>query len=61
MSRLDVQSRPLLLYPRSEPGALPAVHEPGPLPAPKPRLLDRVRQTLRARHYSRRTEEAYVA
>ena len=25
-----------------------------------PKLLDRVRQTLRARHYSRRTEEAYV-
>jgi hypothetical protein len=28
---------------------------------PKPRLLTRVRQTLRSRHYSRRTEEAYVA
>lgn len=28
---------------------------------PKPRLLDRVRSTLRTRHYSRRTEEAYVA
>jgi integron integrase len=28
---------------------------------PKPRLLDRVRAALRARHYSRRTEEAYVA
>ena len=27
---------------------------------PKPRLLDRVRAALRARHYSRRTEEAYV-
>ena len=25
-----------------------------------PKLLDRVRQTLRARHYSHRTEEAYV-
>lgn len=25
-----------------------------------PRLLDQVRATLRARHYSRRTEEAYV-
>jgi hypothetical protein len=31
-------------------------HEPRP-----PRLLDRVRQALRARHYSRRTEESYVA
>jgi len=29
--------------------------------APRPRLLDRVRATLRARHYSRRTEESYVA
>jgi len=28
---------------------------------PKPRLLDRVRQALRARHMSRRTEEAYAA
>jgi integron integrase len=28
---------------------------------PKPRLLDRVRAALRLRHYSRRTEEAYVA
>jgi site-specific recombinase XerD len=31
-------------------------------PAPnQPRLLDRVRATIRARHYSRRTEKAYVA
>jgi integron integrase len=35
---------------------------PGPPSAPgQPRLLDRVRQALRLRHYSRRTEEAYVA
>ncbi len=38
-----------------------AVHETGPPGPPKPRLLDRVREALRARHYSRRTEEAYVA
>ncbi len=31
---------------------------PGP---GRPRLLDRVREALRARHYSRRTEDAYVA
>jgi integron integrase len=31
-----------------------------PVPQP-PRLLDRVRAALRARHFSRRTEEAYVA
>ena len=34
--------------------------ETGPSAAPKPRLLDRVRQAVRARHYSRRTEKAYV-
>jgi integron integrase len=28
--------------------------------APAPRLLDRVRQTIRRRHYSARTEKAYV-
>jgi integrase len=38
-----------------------AVRETGPADAPKPRLLDRVRQAIRARHYSRRTEKAYVA
>ena len=32
---------------------------PGPPPG-QPRLLDRVRQAIRARHYSLRTEEAYV-
>jgi integron integrase len=29
-------------------------------PAPPPRLLDRVRDALQTRHYSRRTEKAYV-
>lgn len=38
-----------------------AVRESRPPAPPKPRLLDRVRQALRARHMSRRTEEAYVA
>ena len=37
------------------------VREAGPDETPKPRLLDRVRAALRARHFSRRTEEAYVA
>ncbi len=37
-----------------------AVHET-PATYPKPRLLDRVRDAIRARHFSRRTEEAYVA
>jgi len=37
------------------------LHEAGPAEPPKPRLLDRVRAAVRLRHYSRRTEEAYVA
>ena len=37
------------------------MRETGAASAPKPRLLDRVRDAVRARHYSRRTEEAYVA
>jgi len=37
------------------------VRETGPADSPRPRLLDRVRAALRAGHYSRRTEEAYVA
>jgi len=36
------------------------VCEAGPGDAPRPRLLDRVRQAIAARHYSRRTEKAYV-
>ena len=35
--------------------------EAGPPAPPKPRLLDRVRAAVRARHFSYRTEEAYVA
>jgi integrase len=34
--------------------------EPPPLTASQPKLLDRVRDAIRARHYSRRTEVAYV-
>ena len=36
------------------------MRETGPAEAPKPRLLDRVRQAIATRHYSRRTEKAYV-
>ena len=38
-----------------------AVRETTPPGPPKPRLLDRVRQALQARHGSRCTEKAYVA
>ena len=44
-------------------GALAAtltVREAGPTDVPKPRLLDRVRDAVRARHYSRSTEKTYV-
>ncbi len=37
------------------------VREPVDTGPPPPRLLDRIRQAVRARHYSRRTEKAYVA
>ena len=36
------------------PGTVPGQHQP-------PKLLDRVRSAIRTRHYSLRTEEAYVA
>jgi hypothetical protein len=38
----------------------PAVRETGPAGAPKPRVLDQIREAIRAGHYSRRTEKAYV-
>ena len=42
-------------------GSVLTVHESSPAEPAKPRLLDRVRAAVRIRHYSRRTEEAYVA
>jgi hypothetical protein len=61
----------MLTYPVCRPPAsvvgvpLPArpfvVRETTRVTPPKPRLLDRVRAALPARHYSRRTEEASVA
>ena len=62
---LSAQTSPPVSYVALSDGSwrssVSAVHETGPPGPPKPRLLDRVRETLRARHYSRRTEEAYVA
>src|SRR5713226_2266112 len=63
MSTVALRSSSGWSYPVLSAGALggaPAVHEAGPAGAPKPRLLDRVRQAIGARHYSRRTEKAYV-
>lgn len=52
--------------PKGPPGLRPFVRPPlAPHPIPpangKPRLLDRVREAIRARHYSPRTEDAYIA
>src|SRR6266849_10354740 len=55
-----LQPSPSHLY-RAPRAAVLAVREIGPAPAAKPRLLDRVRDAIRARHYSRRTEKAYIA
>jgi hypothetical protein len=42
-------------------GRVPWVcQEGGPPEPPKPRLLDRVRHAIETRHYSRRTEKAYL-
>ena len=51
------------LYPLQEEhrGAAVTLREAGPSEAPKPRLLDRVRAAVRARHYSSRTAKTYVA
>jgi integron integrase len=43
---------------RSDEHSLKKAHAAG-VPAPKPRLLDRLREALRSRHYSRRTEQTY--
>ena len=40
--------------------AVPVLRETTSAESSKPKLLDRVRHTVRARHYSRRTEKAYV-
>jgi hypothetical protein len=49
-------------YPTDIDGPLAfTVRELGPPSPSRPRLLDRVREAIRARHYSRRTEKAYVA
>jgi integron integrase len=49
-------------YPAASARTGPAlmVRESGPAEAPRPKLLDRVRQAVRARHYSHRTEKAYI-
>jgi len=63
MGTVALRSSSQWSYPMLSAGAFTAslaVREAGPAGAPKPRLLDRVREAIRARHYSRRTEKAYV-
>jgi len=63
MSTVALRSGSQWSYPMLSAGACTAalaVREAGPAGAPKPRLLDRVREAIRTRHYSRRTEKAYV-
>jgi integron integrase len=60
---LALRSIGQISYPILSAGAFTAalaVRETGLAGAPKPRLLDQVREAIRARHYSRRTEKAYV-
>jgi hypothetical protein len=57
----SIRSRRYLTLPLQASTVALAVRETGPAAAPKPRLLDRVRAAIRARHYSRRTEKTYVA
>src|SRR5882724_4958625 len=65
MARVALRSSRSFSYPALSESSARAfarrVGEADPTGAPKPRLLDRVRAAIRARHYSRRTEKAYVA
>jgi integron integrase len=65
MARVALRSSRSFSYPTAAESSALAfalrVGEADPTGAPKPRLLDRVRAAIRARHYSRRTEKAYVA
>ena len=56
----SIDSYPILVLAGGALTATLAVRETGPADLPKPRLLDRVREAIRIRHYSRRTEKAYV-
>jgi site-specific recombinase XerD len=49
-----------VVYSVTPPESLLVREAPPPTPQ-QPRLLDRVRAVIRARHYSRRTEKAYAA
>ncbi len=57
---IAIRSNSQISYPILSAGAFTAalaVRETGPVGAPKPRLLDRVREAMGARDYSHRTEK----
>jgi len=57
----DASLAPDVLYPTARDRAVARrVCERAPGGTPRPKLLDLVRNRIRARHYSRRTEKAYV-
>src|SRR5262245_47090200 len=51
---------PLLIFQVDLPQTTMASSSRGGPPMPPPRLMEQVRAEIRARHYSRRTEDAYV-
>jgi hypothetical protein len=60
---IAIRSNGQISYPFLSEGAFTpalAVREAGPVGAPKPRLLDRVRGAIAARHYGHRTEKALL-
>ena len=60
---IAIRSNSHISYPTLSAGAFTAaraIRETGPVGAPKPRLHDRIPEAIRARHYARRTEKAYV-
>jgi integron integrase len=60
---IAIRSNGQISYPFLSAGAFTAglaVREFGQAGAPKPRLLDRVREAIAAKHYSHRTEKAYI-
>src|SRR5438132_9858981 len=52
--------RELGTYAAEERWLLPPVHEPPPPTSRPPKLLEQVRLAIRTRHFSRRTEKAYI-
>jgi integron integrase len=60
MDNPTVRSFPNQGFTMSSQSPIPAPACAPPTSAPKPKLLDQVRQAIRTRHYSYRTEKAYV-